>query len=68
MNQSPDFERPDAAVSNQIVARFLDDGILTAPFAERVAAALAGGTIRSDEWRRLAEQVLAWEMREDEHE
>ena len=68
MNQSPEFERPDLAVADQIVARLVNEGFLPQPFADRVAPALASGTLRANDWRRLAEQVLAWEMQEGEHE
>ena len=68
MNPSPDFERPDLAVADQIVVRLVSEGFLPQPFADRVATALANGTMRANDWRRLAEQVLAWEMQEGEHE
>ncbi len=68
MNRSPEFERPDLAVADQIVARLVSGGLLPQPFADRVATALANGTIRANDWRRSAEQVLAWEMQEGEHE
>ena len=67
MNPSPTQERPDVAVANHIVARLTDQHVLPPAFAQRVTTQLADGSFSAAEWRRLAEQVLAWETKEGDH-
>ena len=67
MAKSPEQERPNGAVAAQIVARLIDEGFLPPTFAKRVAAGLDTGAITASDWRRLVEQMLAWEMQESDH-
>jgi len=64
MDDAPEFETPDAEVAHQIVRRFVDEGVLPQPFAERILARLTDGAMKAGDWQALAQQALAWEMQE----
>ena len=62
MNNTPEFENPDAEVAYRVVNRFMDQGVLPPQFADRLLTQLTNGSMRERDWRLLAQQVLAWEM------
>jgi hypothetical protein len=61
MHDSPDPQTPNAVVARRIVDRFVDEGLLPRPFADRLLSQLAAGALRADDWQALARQALTWE-------
>lgn len=68
MNDSPAVGTPDETVADQIVKRFVAAGLLPPQYAEQTITQLAGGTLRAEDWRLLAEKALELVDREHDHE
>ncbi len=49
---------PDGLVAQRIVVRLIDEGLIKPVHAREIWAGLAEGTMRSADWRDLAQNVL----------
>ena len=52
---------PDGLVAQRIVLRLIDEGLIERAHAKEIWAGLAAGTVRSADWRDLAQNALAEE-------
>lgn len=60
------FDTPDEIVAKQIIARFVETGLLPPRYADQARVQLATGKMRVEDWRLLAEKALELEKRQED--
>ena len=65
MATTPVSPTPDRTVAERIVERFVEAGVLPAQLGDEVITKLASGTLRAEDWRKLAETAIALDEMED---
>ncbi len=68
MTIPPNLDTPDKTVAQRIITRLIAAGLLPEPLANQTQNQLASGTMRTEEWRLLAEKVLEAAARESKQE
>ena len=68
MTTPPNLDTPDETVAKQIIARLTAAGLLPQTLSDQMQNQLTSGTMRTEEWRLLAEKVLEATAREGKHE